>query len=320
VHRVTEQPRDELFLVADLRRAAIRIDPKDARAHSSLGNALNVKGKIDEAIAAHHEAIRLGPDLALVHGNFGRALKAKGELDAAIAAYRESIRLDSRNRTRLARTVLGTLERSEGPRERTMALRLARLAAEPSDPAEPGSVGNAIVFEALAAGYAANGRLPEAVKSGDAPMNYMGNDRSAPDFTVKDRAGRAWRLSDHRGKVVIMNFWTKTCRPCLEEMPSLLDLSERLAERDDVELVAITTDPDWESIRTIFPPQNSLEILFDSDEDDDSLPDVVRETYGTQLFPETWFIDPNGIIRLRVDGPRDWSQPVVEELISAISS
>ena len=160
----------------------------------------------------------------------------------------------------------------------------------------------------------------EAVKSGDAPMNYMGNDRSAPDFTVKDRAGRAWRLSDHRGKVVIMNFWTKTCRPCLEEMPSLLDLSERLAERDDVELVAITTDPDWESIRTIFPPQNSLEILFDSDEDDDSLPDVVRETYGTQLFPETWFIDPNGIIRLRVDGPRDWSQPVVEELISAISS
>lgn len=154
----------------------------------------------------------------------------------------------------------------------------------------------------------------EAMKSGDSPMNYMGNDRSAPDFTVRDRAGRSWTLSDHRGKVVIMNFWTKTCRPCLEEMPSLLDLSQRLDGREDVALVAITTDEDWESIRTIFPPQNTLEILFDPESD------VVRETYGTQLFPETWFIDPDGIIRLRVDGPRDWSQPVIEELIEALKS
>jgi peroxiredoxin len=153
----------------------------------------------------------------------------------------------------------------------------------------------------------------DAVVAGDSDTHYVGNDRRAPDFTVADRAGRAWRLSDHRGKVVVMNFWTKTCRPCLEEMPSLLDLATRLEGRDDVELVAITTDPDWESIRTIFPPESQLEILFDPESE------VVRDTFGTRLFPETWFIDPDGIIRLRKDGPFDWSSPVVEELIAAIS-
>ncbi len=152
----------------------------------------------------------------------------------------------------------------------------------------------------------------DAVREGDTPTNYVGNDRRAPDFTVRDRSGRAWKLSDHRGQVVVMNFWTKTCRPCLEEMPSLLELATRLHDREDVALVAISTDDDWESVRTIFPPQNDLEILFDPQSA------VVRDKFGTRLFPETWFIDPDGIIRLRKDGPFDWSQPVVEELINAI--
>jgi hypothetical protein len=33
---------------------------------------------------------------------------------------------------------------------------------------------------------------------------------------------------------------------------------------------------------------------------------VVREKYGTKLYPETWFIDPSGVIRARIDGPRNW--------------
>jgi hypothetical protein len=37
---------------------------------------------------------------------------------------------------------------------------------------------------------------------------------------------------------------------------------------------------------------------------------VVRESYGTKLFPETWFIDVGGVIRARVDGPRSWDEPL----------
>ena len=49
-------------------------------------------------------------------------------------------------------------------------------------------------------------------------------DRPAPDFEVRDRAGRVHRLSDFRGKVVLINFWATWCPPCLEEMPSMESL------------------------------------------------------------------------------------------------
>lgn len=140
-------------------------------------------------------------------------------------------------------------------------------------------------------------------------LHYMGNDRRAPDFTVRDRNGQPWRLSDHRGKVVILNFWSITCGPCVEEMPTLIELSKMLEGRDDVELVAISVDEGWQDVRHLFPADSELEVLFDPDRE------VVRGKFGTRLYPETWFIDPEGIIRLRVDGPRDWSSPLVLDLI-----
>ncbi len=51
--------------------------------------------------------------------------------------------------------------------------------------------------------------------------DYAGFDRRAPDFELPTIDGGKFRLSEHRGQVVILNFWTKTCRPCLEEMPTL---------------------------------------------------------------------------------------------------
>jgi serine/threonine-protein kinase len=109
-------------------REAIRLKPDDARAHTSLGNALRGQGKVTEAIAefreairlkpddarAHcnvgaflcdvkhdyrgaeaefREAIRLQPDLAEAHSNLGNALFEQGKVTEAIAAYREAIRL-----------------------------------------------------------------------------------------------------------------------------------------------------------------------------------------------------------------------------------
>jgi peroxiredoxin len=141
-------------------------------------------------------------------------------------------------------------------------------------------------------------------------MHYMGNDRRAPDFTVHDKDGRPWRLSDHRGKVVILNFWSITCRPCVEEMPTLIELATLVRHRSDVEVVALSVDAGWEEVHTLFPrADNPLTVVFDPERE------VVRDKFGTRLYPETWFIDPEGIIRLRVDGPRDWSSPLVQNLI-----
>jgi peroxiredoxin len=131
-------------------------------------------------------------------------------------------------------------------------------------------------------------------------MHYLGDGLLAPDFTLEDKDGKPWRLKDQRGKIVVMNFWTITCQPCVEEMPSLITLADIAKKRKDIELVAITTDKDWATVAAIFPPRSNLKVLFDPSKK------VVKAKYGSKLFPETWVIDGDGVVRMRVDGPRDW--------------
>ncbi len=142
--------------------------------------------------------------------------------------------------------------------------------------------------------------------------HYLGNSLLAPDFTLPDQHGKPWRLSDQRGKVVVLNFWTLTCQPCVEELPSLLELSEILEHRDDIEVVALSTDKNWNEVRSLFPPGNRLRVLFDPERK------VVRDKFGTRLFPETWVIDRRGVVRLRVDGRRDWSNPLTIDAIKSV--
>jgi peroxiredoxin len=155
----------------------------------------------------------------------------------------------------------------------------------------------------------------EAFRDGETPKaHYYGNDRLAPDFTLTDQTGQPWSLKAQRGKTVVINFWTMTCQPCIEEMPSLEQLALVAAERDDLEVVAISTDKQWSEINGLFKPGSKLKVLLDPDKA------VVREKFGTRLYPETWVIDPEGVIRLRIDGARDWSAPVALEMIERLSS
>jgi peroxiredoxin len=131
-------------------------------------------------------------------------------------------------------------------------------------------------------------------------LHYLGDGLLAPDFELKDKAGKPWRLRDQRGKLVVMNFWSVTCQPCVEEMPSLVTLAEIVHRRNDIELVAISTDKDWSVAGAIFPPKSQLRVLFDPERK------VTKDKFGTRLYPETWVIDKGGVVRMRIDGPRDW--------------
>lgn len=134
--------------------------------------------------------------------------------------------------------------------------------------------------------------------------DYAGRNRTAPDFALPTLDGRKVRLSDYRGKVVILNFWSKTCKPCLEEMPSLHDLGTILSQRSDIVLLTITTD------ESAADAQATLQSVLRSNANFVTLVDpggeIVTGKYGSKLYPETWFIDPEGVIRARIDGPRDW--------------
>jgi peroxiredoxin len=146
---------------------------------------------------------------------------------------------------------------------------------------------------------------------------YAGADRRAPDFTLKDMKGQSVSLSAYRGKVVVLNFWTKSCGPCLEEMPELAELARILAPRDDVAVLTVSTDEGPDEVKGVLksvlreetPP---FTVLFDPESD------VVGGKYGTHLFPETWLIDKRGVIRARFDGARQWTSPAVVELVDSL--
>ena len=147
---------------------------------------------------------------------------------------------------------------------------------------------------------------------------YAALDRVAPDFELKDLNGTPVRFSSFRGKTVVLNFWTKTCRPCLEEMPSVVELGKLLAQRKDVVLVTVSTDETAKEIRdtltaVVGKDAASLTVLVDPESD------VVRGKFGTKLFPETWVVDPHGVIRARFDGARDWSSSMVLELVDSVA-
>src|SRR5579864_8455716 len=72
--------------------------------------------------------------------------------------------------------------------------------------------------------------------------DYMAADRRAPDFSLRDFNGKTVTLASLQGKVVVLNFWTKTCGPCLEEMPQLAELANIVRDRPDVAVVAISID------------------------------------------------------------------------------
>jgi peroxiredoxin len=142
-------------------------------------------------------------------------------------------------------------------------------------------------------------------------QGYLGKTLSAPDFTLPDKDGKPWTLSKQRGKTIVLNFWSITCQPCVEEMPSLIELDELSRQRGGIELVAITTDKSWSEVSALFPAHSRMKILFDPERR------VVRDLFGSKLYPETWVIDPRGVIRLRIDGARDWSAAIALDAIQA---
>jgi peroxiredoxin len=145
---------------------------------------------------------------------------------------------------------------------------------------------------------------------------YANQNRLAPDFELPDLSGKPVKLSSFRGKTVVLNFWTKTCRPCLEEMPALSDLSILLKNEDAV-LVTVSTDDSADDARqtmmAVLNKEPPFPVLIDVDAK------VVGGKFGTKLFPETWIIDPDGVIRARVDGARDWANPLVLDVVRMVS-
>jgi cytochrome c biogenesis protein CcmG, thiol:disulfide interchange protein DsbE len=133
---------------------------------------------------------------------------------------------------------------------------------------------------------------------------------AAPDFTVQDAQSKV-ALSQFRGQVVVLNFWATWCPPCIEEMPSLVEMQRRLKAKG-VTVVAVSVDVDEGAYKQFVKDHNvNLLTVRDPDQKSNSL-------YGTAKFPETYIIDRNGVMRRKFIGAVDWTAPEIEDFLGKL--
>ncbi|MXZ48194.1 MAG: TlpA family protein disulfide reductase [Candidatus Dadabacteria bacterium] len=126
------------------------------------------------------------------------------------------------------------------------------------------------------------------------PSQLVG--RPAPEFVLRSFSGEKVRLSDFRGKTLLVNFWASWCHPCREEAPAL-ERTYMSLSGNQVEFIGINIMDDRKSAEeyiksfggsfvNIYDPENRIHL-----------------DYGVGGVPETFFVNPEGIITGKHRGP-----------------
>ena len=125
--------------------------------------------------------------------------------------------------------------------------------------------------------------------------------KPAPDFIAKNIKGETVKLSDFKGKVILLNFWATWCGPCKVEMPSLETLHQRFKSKN-FSLLAISNDMFGAQIVKPFIKANNLTfpVLLDQQLQ-------ASNKFGVVSLPTTFMIDPEGNIIGELRGAEDWA-------------
>lgn len=138
--------------------------------------------------------------------------------------------------------------------------------------------------------------------------------KTAPDFAVT-LDGKPGHLSDLRGKIVVLNFWASWCLPCVEEMPALNRLQQRIASRGGV-VLGVSADGDPSAYESFLKNQAVMFPTWrDPNAKDNKSP--IALDYGTSMIPETYIIDRKGKIARKVVGAQQWDSP---EMLAYVES
>ena len=130
----------------------------------------------------------------------------------------------------------------------------------------------------------------------------------APDFNLSDGSTKI-HLADYRGKVVLVNFWATWCGPCIEEIPSLLDLHHA---SPDLAILAGSVDEDPDAYSQ-FLTRRHVDFTTVRDPSESA-----AKLFHTEQWPETYVIDRKGIIRRKFIGAQDWTNPEVREFLKGL--
>ena len=130
----------------------------------------------------------------------------------------------------------------------------------------------------------------------------------APDFNVSDGTSTI-HLANYRGQVVLLNFWASWCIPCVQELPGLLQLHR---ERPDLAILAVSIDTDQDAYAR-FIERRHVNLITVRDPEQ-----TAAKLYHTEGWPETYIIDRQGVIRRKLVGDPDWSNPEIQQYLKSL--
>ena len=118
----------------------------------------------------------------------------------------------------------------------------------------------------------------------------------APDFELATLNDKTARLSDYRGKTVILNFWASWCPPCRVEMPHMENYYEANKDTENVEIIAVNmtkTERGSDKIDRVEEFVNDHKLSFPILLDETG---EVMKLYQVMAYPTTYIINPEGVI------------------------
>ena len=130
---------------------------------------------------------------------------------------------------------------------------------------------------------------------------YAGNvpaaDKAAPDFELKSMKGETIKLSDYRGKVVILDFWATWCPPCREEIPHFIKLQKELGEKG-LAVIGVSLDQSDAPVRSFIKEHgiNYPVVMGDGR--------LANRYGGVRAIPTTFIINKDGEIVQKYIGYR----------------
>ena len=135
---------------------------------------------------------------------------------------------------------------------------------------------------------------------------------AGPDFTLKDLNFKEVSLADYKGKVVLLNIWSMTCPPCVDEVPYFENLYQAMKDEKDFHLLTVNSNrgETHEDVSKFMKKMGlNFQALIDTKK-------TVYKRYKLTGWPETFLIDRNGIIVEKFIGPNRWDSPLFIQKIS----
>ncbi len=136
-------------------------------------------------------------------------------------------------------------------------------------------------------------------------------DGPAPDFTLKGNNGKNLKLSEHRGDVVLINFWASWCGPCRQEMPLLSELHDKYRAMGFT-VIGVNVEEDSSEARKVLKDTPvSFPVLFDNDS-------VVSKQYDVVAMPSTVLVDRDGNMRYLHKGYKPGEEEIYLEMVRSL--